>query len=57
MPLQNDHSIQTDSTHAEIAQELPPRFPIRWRWTMLVGFAVMLAVLALSLVILDMELL
>lgn len=55
MPLQNDHSIQTDSTHAEIAQELPPRFPIRWRWTMLVGFAVMLAVLALSLVILDME--
>lgn len=35
--------------------ELPPRFPIRWRWTMLVGFAVMLAVLVLSLVILDME--
>jgi len=55
MPLQNDHSVQIDSTHVGIASELPPRFPIRWRWTMLVGFAVMLAVLVLSLVILDME--
>ena len=35
--------------------ELPPRFPIRWRWTMLVSFAVALAVLAASLIILDME--
>ena len=32
-----------------------PRFPLRWRWTMLVGFAVAVAVLVLSLVILDME--
>lgn len=35
--------------------EMPPRFPIRWRWTMLVSFAVALAVLAASLIILDME--
>jgi class 3 adenylate cyclase len=55
MPLQNDHSIQISTTNAGTAQELPPRFPIRWRWMMLVGFAVMLAVLTLSLVILDME--
>jgi len=46
--------------HIELPQfdeqaEMPPRFPIRWRWTMLVGFAVLLAVLVLSLVILDME--
>ena len=32
-----------------------PRFPIRWRWTVLVGLAVALAVLAASLTILDME--
>lgn len=32
-----------------------PRFPLRWRWTMLVGFAVAAAVLVLALVILDME--
>ena len=32
-----------------------PRFPLRWRWTMLVGFAVTAAVLVLALVILDME--
>ncbi|MDT8375658.1 MAG: adenylate/guanylate cyclase domain-containing protein [Mariprofundaceae bacterium] len=55
MPLQDEHSIDSNSTHAGTASELPPRFPIRWRWTMLVGFAVLLAVLALSLVILDME--
>jgi len=55
MPLQDEHSDQIDSTHVGTASELPPRFPIRWRWTMLVGFAVMLAVLVLSLVILDME--
>ncbi len=35
--------------------EMPPRFPIRWRWTMLVSFAVALAVLLVSLIILDME--
>ncbi|HKJ83163.1 MAG TPA: hypothetical protein VJ961_03995, partial [Mariprofundaceae bacterium] len=35
--------------------EAPPRFPIRWRWTMLVGAAVILAVLLLSFIILDME--
>ncbi len=35
--------------------EMPPRFPIRWRWTMLVSFAVALAVLAASLIILDIE--
>ncbi len=32
-----------------------PRFPLRWRWTMLVGFAVAVAILVLALVILDME--
>jgi adenylate cyclase len=36
-------------------EEMPPRFPIRWRWTMLVGFAIALAILALFLVIMDME--
>jgi len=32
-----------------------PRFPVRWRWTMLVGFAVAISILVLALVILDME--
>lgn len=35
--------------------DAPPRFPIRWRWTMLVGMAVIVAVLVLSSIILDME--
>ncbi len=51
----NDSLLHVETPEAEITGELPPRFPIRWRWTMLVGFAVMLAVLVLSLVILDME--
>jgi len=33
----------------------PPRFPLRWRWTMLVGLTVGAAVLVLTMVILDME--
>jgi len=36
-------------------EESPPRFPIRWRWTMLVSFTVSVAVLAVSLIFLDME--
>lgn len=55
MLSQNDSLSQVDALEMEAPTELPPRFPIRWRWTMLVGFTVMLAVLALSLVILDME--
>jgi len=55
MLSQNDSLSQVNIQEVETPQELPPRFPIRWRWTMLVGFAVMLAVLVLSLVILDME--
>ncbi len=35
--------------------EFSPRFPIRWRWTMLVGFAVALSIVVLSLIVLDME--
>ncbi len=42
--------------YADASEEMPsPRFPLRWRWTMLVGFAVAAAVLVLALVILDME--
>ncbi len=55
MALKNDLLSQVNVPKMETPAELPPRFPIRWRWTMLVGFAVMLAVLVLSLVILDME--
>jgi len=47
--------LQADAPEIETPTEPSPRFPIRWRWTMLVGFTVMLAVLVLSLVILDME--
>jgi len=36
-------------------EELAPRFPIRWRWTMLVGFAVAVSITVLFLIILDME--
>ncbi len=36
-------------------EELAPRFPIRWRWTMLVGFAVAVSIIVLFLIILDME--
>jgi class 3 adenylate cyclase len=34
---------------------LPPRFPVRWKWTMLVGMAVAAAVVVLVLILLDME--
>jgi len=51
----NDSFAQVELPDFDEQPDLPPRFPIRWRWTMLVGFAVMLAVLVLSLVILDME--
>jgi len=36
-------------------EDASPRFPIRWRWTMLVSFTVSVAVLAVSLIFLDME--
>jgi len=36
-------------------EEETPRFPIRWRWTILVSFTVAAAVLAVSLIILDLE--
>ncbi|MDQ6958345.1 MAG: adenylate/guanylate cyclase domain-containing protein [Mariprofundaceae bacterium] len=36
-------------------EETPPRFPIRWRWTMLVSLTISVAVFAVSLIILDME--
>jgi len=36
-------------------EEAPPRFPIRWRWAMLVSFTVSAAVLVVSLIILNME--
>ncbi len=31
------------------------RFPVRWRWTMIVGLAIAAAVVVLSLIVLDME--
>jgi len=43
----------SSSVHSDVNDA--PRFPLRWRWTMLVGFAVGMAVLVLALVILDME--
>jgi len=36
-------------------EETPPRFPIRWRWTMLVSLTISVAVFSVSLIILDME--
>ncbi len=36
-------------------EEALPRFPIRWRWTILVSFTVSVAVLTVSLIILDLE--
>lgn len=32
-----------------------PRFPVRWRWTLVVGVAVSAAVVVLSMIVLDME--
>jgi len=32
-----------------------PRFPVRWRWTMVVGLAVSAAVAVLTMIVLDME--
>lgn len=34
---------------------LSPRFPVRWRWTMLVGSVVALAIVVLSMIIMDIE--
>ncbi|MDX8397132.1 MAG: adenylate/guanylate cyclase domain-containing protein [Mariprofundaceae bacterium] len=49
----------SESTYGPVnlleVEEVAPRFPVRWRWTMLVGFTVALTVLVLALVILDME--
>jgi len=50
MPNTDTHSAQNVEQ-----EEGLPRFPIRWRWTMLVTFTVAAAVLAVSLIILDME--
>ncbi len=35
--------------------ELTPRFPVRWRWTLLVSFAVAVSIFVLFMIILDME--
>jgi len=53
-----DHlpDIEPPGLDEDIAsEELMPRFPIRWRWTMLVGFTVALSIVVLFLIILDME--
>ncbi|ATX80512.1 Adenylate cyclase, class 3 [Mariprofundus aestuarium] len=51
---QENHQDQADS-QAEPTVKFAPRIPIRWRWTMLVGFTVALAVVVLFFVILDIE--
>ena len=45
------HEAQVDSA----IEKTSPRFPVRWRWTMVVGLAVTAAVVVLSLIVLDME--
>ncbi|MFQ5582026.1 MAG: adenylate/guanylate cyclase domain-containing protein [Mariprofundaceae bacterium] len=55
MPEQQNNEHGETRHEEENREELAPRFPIRWRWTMLVGFAVALAILVLSMIILDME--
>ncbi len=52
---QREHLKDTEDSATEAPQELAPRFPIRWRWTMLVGFAVAVSIVVLFLIILDME--
>ncbi|HKI61187.1 MAG TPA: adenylate/guanylate cyclase domain-containing protein [Mariprofundaceae bacterium] len=55
---QRDHLPDMDppSIDEDLAsEELSPRFPVRWRWTMLVGFAVAVSIVVLFLIILDME--
>ncbi|HXH73053.1 MAG TPA: adenylate/guanylate cyclase domain-containing protein [Mariprofundaceae bacterium] len=42
-------------TAGDAAAEQAPRFPIRWRWTMLVGFAVAVSIFVLFMIILDLE--
>jgi len=46
MPEVNDFAVEA---------QLPPRFPVRWKWTMLVGLAVAAAVFVLVIILLDME--
>ncbi|MDX8395614.1 MAG: adenylate/guanylate cyclase domain-containing protein [Mariprofundaceae bacterium] len=55
MPIKDLNEQQVDVSEVNLLADIPPRFPIRWRWTMLVGMTVILAVVLLSLVILDME--
>jgi len=58
--LLGDEALHDNSQihhHEEIPHHMGDilRFPVRWRWTMLVGFAVIAAVAVLSFVVLDME--
>ena len=54
LKAQENHQDQAE-TQAEPDVKFAPRIPIRWRWTMLVGLSVALAVVVLFFVILDIE--
>ncbi|WP_238701079.1 adenylate/guanylate cyclase domain-containing protein [Mariprofundus erugo] len=47
--------IEDGGQEQPAAVRLPWRIPIRWRWAMLVGFAVAIAVVVLFFIILDIE--
>jgi len=48
-------ALSSEEAAATTAAEQAPRFPIRWRWTMLVGFAVAVSIFVLFMIILDIE--
>jgi len=47
--------VETVLLPVEIKGKFPLRIPIRWRWAMLVGFTVAIAVIVLFFIILDIE--
>jgi len=53
--VSHDQAMNDYRQQEQVTTASSPRMPIRWHWTMLVGGAVVAAVLVLLLIILDME--
>jgi len=49
--LTDNHHVHVEAANVNDL----PRFPVRWRWTLFVGLAVSVAVVVLTLIVLDME--
>ncbi len=51
----SESSLPTSENSGKEIKRLAPRIPIRWRWSVLVGFTVTIAIVVLFFIILDIE--